>query len=378
MIFQDQKGTFRWWLDDEMAITPADMIYNPFGQDVSNFTGFFVETDYDGDGDLDWIMTMDWLPFAWGKNPWFGGNIMGVFEERWTVPEDYLCFFAIDDGPIDGSYIWTDDWEAWMTEQWHTFPDLYTEISIQQDDDQLCMLTNSWMSDESVIVVPYYEDGAISMGEWYNFSFFVPTFTLFDQLYLEFMTEWDDQYILIVLTDPIGNTYSPVFTAGFEVLKQTISIPGLAAPAVPLIMPGLWTVSINGILIDEAQDPASFYCNIEVRSTAVERVKFWYDPGECDDIYVNTAIIQDGGSGGDDMCRKGDGDRDMDVDIFDLDAFAQAYGATSCAAPNYDVDFDFDDDCDIDPIDLDRFANWAYGNTYGSGTCTAPPWEAWP
>jgi hypothetical protein len=373
--FVDYLGNVRWWLDDELPTTPDDLIYNQNGQDVSNMTGVFVEYDYDGDGDLEWIMTIDWLSIFYGVHtPW----------DKFTLNEDYLCFFAVDEPAFEGIYLWDEtvddyeDWEAWMTEQWHTLPDLYTEISIQQDDDQLYMLTNDWWSDETVLRVPYYEDGAISNGTWYNFTFFVPTFTWFDSLEATLYHEFDDNIIAFILTDPIG-TVIPVAGSPFQAFtsKQSISIPGPLAPGYPaFIPPGLWQVSIFGTFIEPGQDPESFWVDIEVRSTAVERVKFWYDPGECDDIYVNTAIITDG-AGGEDMCRKGDANQNCQIDFGDLDGFAQAFG-TSSGEAGYNVAFDFDDSGSVGFGDLDAFAQ-IFGQSYDDCTsCDAPPWQQWP
>jgi hypothetical protein len=368
----DQRGTVRWWLDDDDAFDDPNL-YN--GNDVSNFTGFFVETDYDNDGLDEWIMTIDWLPFGWGSTN--DGPIPGwPMFNHWNLPEDYLCFWAMDDDPIEGNFVWTEDYEIWMTEQWHTLPDLYTEISINQDDDQLVMLTNDWYSDETVVVVPYYEDGAIREGEVISFNFFVPTFTTWDQLDVWFFHEYDDNIIQIQIIGPGG---APILGPGdFSQFtsKQSFTFPDPTLPFAPVPW-GLWTVFITGATIEPAQEPESWEMYIEVRSTSVQRVKFWYDPGDCEDIYVNTAIITDGGAGGEDMCRKGDANQNCQIDVSDLDGFAQAFG-TSSGQPAYNAVFDFDDSGSIGVADLDAFAQ-VFGQSYDDCTsCDAPPWQQWP
>ena len=86
-----------------------------------------------------------------------------------------------------------------------------------------------------------------------------------------------------------------------------------------------------------------------------DRVKFWYDPSDCKDIYVNTAWIGEAPS-----ARKGDFDGNDVIDFDDFIAFADCYGATSCVDPIYNAIGDFNDDCKIDFDDFIAFAD-VYG-----------------
>ena len=67
-----------------------------------------------------------------------------------------------------------EEWEAWMTEQWHTMPDQYTEITLP--GGQLYLLTSSWYAPEAIWRTVNEEDkgktGELNVGSrfkfWYN------------------------------------------------------------------------------------------------------------------------------------------------------------------------------------------------------------------
>jgi hypothetical protein len=314
---------------------------------VSRMHGKFELYDWDDDGVDEFIMCygQEVHPeqyFRWNRDIW-----LEIQNEVGFLTEDYLCFFA-ENTPGTNNYIWYDDYEVWMTEQWHTIPDLYTELNFQYipDDpndytDQLYMLTSSWYAPETKIRIPYYEEGALGGATFVEIIPIYIPFTFADSM--QIWLDGDD--IAMTLYNPLGTA---IIVGADEDNPITVWTP----------MPGLWRLSVfdNGIPI--ANEPEEYSVLIEVRATGA-RVKFWYDPTDCDDIYVNTVVL--GEHGPPPSGTKGDFDDDGCIDNYDFAMFGLAYGS-QLGDGNYNALADFDDDGFVDNYDFAMF-----GLIYGQG-----------
>jgi len=377
------NGAYHWYLQDNSTV--ADLTWYNSTQVVSDMYGKFQLMNDNGDGVWQdgeyWVMTVDYLTYYWDNN-------LG----RYVLNEDYLCFYAVDTDN-DGTFWWIPpdplsnddpdeadewvDWETWMTEQWHTIPDLYTDISIDQGTDedkwQLYMLTSSWYSDQSQLRIPYYEDGAIRSGQEDWYEFYVPEilFTQPTPVTIEIFLYWthDIQNLDLELYD--GNRTALIANSNMSATSQeVISFPANHS--------GKYWVRINGTLLVEDLAPEAYELYIEVRGQGA-RVKFWYDPENCDDIYVSTT---DKICGVPDICpcRKGDIDKDCYIGPLDLTGFADAWGK-SLGEQGYSDCFDMDNSGGtIDPIDLTIFADH-WGEHYCDPSCDGHcigDWQEWP
>jgi hypothetical protein len=360
--------TWRGMLEGDRNFDDPNL-YN--SNDVSNFTFKIVAFDMEGYG-LVKVLCIDWLPYGWGNVPW-------------SLPEDYLCLYAINttNASLNATFGWNKDisdiidleehpypYEAWMTEQFHTFPDLYTEIDfkyMEDDKDQKYMLTSSWTSWQSHIRVPYYFSGAGYDDDDFELFAYVPP----GYVYIEAILYLDnDGYEVELDMESPNNIHgddSDNHGESFFVSVQDADVDGLE--------PGLWSfeIDIESNAIDNEFGPCGWELYIEVR-TLGSRVKFWYDPDDSKDIYVNTAPCPTGdGEVPPDNCMKFDADMDCDIDFSDLIAFALAYQTPA----NYNPAFDNDDDGTVDFDDLILFAlNYNYDG--GCASCDAPPWQPWP
>ena len=372
----------RWHLYDAGPTAPDDLIYNKNGQVMSDMWGRFQlmeENDngvWEDNGDEYWVMCVDYLGPYWDED-----------QGRFVLNEDYMCFYAVDVNN-DGNFFWLPagwepegetqiipeidmwkDWEVWMTEQWHTIPDLYTDISINQGTDedkhQLYMLTSSWYSDQSQLLIPYYEDGTITTtGQLEWFEFYVPEI-LFEQpspVTIEIFLFWthDIQDLNLLLFDGTRNTGLDI-SESVGVSQEVISYE--------VTEHGKYWVQVYGENIIPDLAPEWYNLYIEVRGQGA-RVKFWYDPEDCSDIYVNT---WGGGA-----CNPGKGDINMDciINFNDFVEFANSYNNPGAYTPC----FDFDDDGDIDFTDFVEFAN-RYGlcscRTTNCPECSCNPTGNW-
>jgi hypothetical protein len=371
------NGCYRWIIRDDPA--GVDRIYNQNGQIVSQMIGKFIQYDWDDDNDDDWIMCIDYVTLV---------PHMGL--EDWTLTEDYLCFFAVYNEAL-GRFLWLPDdfddslgsyagavqeytdnwveWETWMTEQWHTIPDVYTDISIDQGTDdekwQLYMLTSSWYAPEAELRVPYYEDGALRFNQTDQYEFAVPAelfYSLDCTIEIFLYHAHDSQTILLELIAADGVT---VLDADISALTSQCVISYVPE------YPGKYYVYITAIEPwHEDIEPEAYELYIEVRGDG-SRVKFWYDPESCEDLYVNTATAPTGGQC---PCYKGDTNRDCKIDAIDLTGLAAAWPPMG----TYDVCFDFNDDGVINAIDLTGFAEH-WGETYCTcDACSGTSWQQWP
>jgi hypothetical protein len=361
---------WHWLLVDD--ITRPDLTWYDSTQVMSTMYGKFVLIeDENGDGnwtpnnDEYWVMTVDYLTYYWDQN-------LG----RFVLNEDYLCLYAVD-VDNDGNFSWHptlglpedeewEDWQTWMTEQWHTIPDLYTDISIDQGDDedkhQLYMLTSSWYSDQSQIRIPYYEDGALRTGQADQYEFYVPDilFTQPTPVTIEIFLYWihDIQDLDLVLIDA---ALGPIAVSNFTHTSQEVI-------SFEVNHSGKYFVVVEAAEIQEDLAPEPYELYIEVRGQGA-RVKFWYDPEDCKDIYVNTAP-----GNNDCPCYKGDCNNDCTINAIDLTYLAAAWPPLG----TYNACVDFDNNGVINAIDLSSFAaHW--GETYcDCAPCSAPPWQPWP
>ena len=344
--------------------------------------GKFILMNDDGDDVFEppreyWVMCIDYLIPHWDET-------LG----RLVLNEDYLCFYAVDIDN-DGIFNWhpelgfpeDDVWfesETWMTEQWHTIPDLYTDISIDQGTDeskhQLYMLTSSWYSDQSELRIPYYEDGALRENESDCYEFYIPDIVLnspFPATVEIFLTHPHDiQNMFVWLSAYEGGPPlikldgTPAISATPYVNQQVITFDNITYPG------KYWVCvhALNGTAWSEdlAPEPYDLYIYVIGQGS---RVKFWYDPENCDDIYVSTTDLTCGETA---TCRKGDKNRDGTIDAIDLTGLADAWPPLG----TYDVCFDFNDDGIINAIDLTGFAEH-WGETYLIGSCSGT-WQQWP
>jgi len=383
--------SYRWEIVDVTG-PGVDRIYNQQGQDVSTMRGKFVLYDWDDNGVDEWIMCVDYLNLR--ETLWADGVA--------ALNEDYMCFFAVDYDET-GDYYWlpnnfndwqdnyaagpgqiyTDrwvEWETWMTEQFHTIPDVYTEISIDEGPDetkdQLYMLTSAWVSDQSQLRAIYYEDSYLRQtDDPHLYEFYVPAefFTIVNGGVANieiFLTHTHDrQQILLELLD---GTLNPLASDN----------PAYAHDCViswPVNEPGKYWVRISADAIWSPDlEPEYYNVTIEVRTQGA-RVKFWYDPDDTQDLYVNSV-----GTPSDCIAGMGDYNKNGAVDFTDFVAFAQAYnnpgGYTEC--------FDFDEDGDIDftdfvafaqryPLDSCRTSNCPSCSGTFAGDPGEPPWAYW-
>jgi hypothetical protein len=360
---------------DNLSIN-NDLIFNPFGQVTSTIVGKFILMNDDGDGvfeplnDEYWVMCIDYV------FPYFDPNL-----GRIVLMEDYLCFYAID-VDNDGIFNWhpwlgfpeDEYWfesETWMTEQWHTLPDLYTDISIDQGTDetkhQLYMLTSTWYSDQSQLRIPYYEDGALrnNQSDWYEF--YVPDF-LFNSPFpvtIEIFLYWIHDIQDIELELYAGDRTTLLAGSYYAATSQEVI-------SFEVNSSGKYWVRVWGVTLVEDLAPEPYDLYIEVRGQGA-RVKFWYDPENCDDIYVSTTDMICGEST---VCRYGDIDGDGYIGPIDLTSLADAWGKSE-GDQGYSDCFDFDGDNYIGPVDLSEFASH-WGDTYTAPGGPCSNWGPWP
>ena len=134
--------------------------------------------------------------------------------------------------------------ELWATEQFHTIPDQYTDLELPEG--QLYLLTTEWLSEESLL------------------HFYVPE-------------------------DVLNGVIPEVFRASpqwwLSLLRGFMGFGGIPAPNVPPGGPGELRIFLNppwSMLMP-------FYDAWSGGSPV--RMKFWYRPGDPDDIYINERTL---------------------------------------------------------------------------------------
>lgn len=300
------------------------------GRSVSGYMGFDVQRINDpsnGDGDISgWFMIQDANNMDdhlfFDNDLFYGegilGEISGWYDHSQTDVEIVLNYWyaeLIDDEDLHVGYL-----SEWFLCFWAEF---YENATLELNDAALLEYQSiieppgqarSWRGGWD----PAGQFDNISAGEDWEVWMVEQWHTIPDQ-YTELGLPDDDQLYLLTSS----------WYAGESIIRE------------------IW---------NEDHHPYAYDSEWELDWTdwTGERVKFWYDPGDCEDIYVNTAWIGGEPHGG----EKGDSDGDGDIDFDDFIAFSDAYD--SCDGDqNYDVIFDFDDsDC----IDFDDFI--AFSDVY--------------
>jgi hypothetical protein len=303
-----------WYLCDTGDREP--WLYND-GR-IGNLTGKF--TEYKGNA----IMCIDTL----------------LQEPKQITPlSDNICLFAegIQSDANKWIYRWDNDYEVWMTEDWHTLADEYLELNFNYSkNNQKYLLTSGWYSPEANMRIPYYESGALKNGKNSSIELFVPN----DMDKLKIVLRWEncDSTLDIKLVEPDGTTkYIP---GGYTMATDTIYNP----------MDGLWLLEVIGTSIPPEIGPEQYLLTVEVKKIGT-RVSFWYDQNDFKDIYVNRIIFEDGEEPD---IQKGDFDGNGCIDDFDFSQFGLSYGLCS-SHPYYNVIGDFNDDGCVDSYDFGQF-----------------------
>lgn len=158
--------------DEEVDDEPP--LYND--NNISDFDGVITGNYTYADGSID---------MTWHRGELTpSDDCLGICEtdDECKMQHDYLCFWidfdiggaditcvdcaytAVIDFPVDISGVYSDDLEEWMTEQFWTRPDQYTEFELP--DDQYYLLTSSWYAPQAVWrTVNENNDGAVN---WYT------------------------------------------------------------------------------------------------------------------------------------------------------------------------------------------------------------------
>ena len=166
MVECDDGVITGWWRAAEARNDDAPPLYND--NNISSFDGV-IEGSYDREtGDVEMV--------------WHRGELNALPFDEYEMHHDYLCFWAefefdadlMDDGceytgvevfPERIAGEWDDDWEEWMTEQFWTRPDQYTEFELPSG--QYYLLTSSWYAPQAVWRTVNENNGGPYDIEWY-------------------------------------------------------------------------------------------------------------------------------------------------------------------------------------------------------------------